>query len=105
MTTAIEDIVEKIETLQKDLEREFEAQREQFHYRLEREKVRFEQEALAKQRALKKGLLKFWRDSGILNFLTSPVIYAMVVPLIVLDLSLTLYQMICFPIYKIRKII
>lgn len=104
MSTAIQDIVNKIDSLQKDLEREFEAQREQFQYRLEQHKVKFEQEAIAKQRELKQGLLKFWRESGLLNFLTSPVIYAMVVPLMVLDFSLTLYQLICFPIYNIRKV-
>lgn len=104
MTTPIEELVAKIETLEKDLEREFEARRELFHYTLERQKVRFEQEAIAKQRQLRQGLLKFWRESGVLNFLTSPVIYALVVPLVVLDLSLTVYQFICFPIYGIRKV-
>lgn len=104
MATAIQDILEKIESLENDLEREFEAQRERFQYRLERRRVQFEQEALAKQRALKQGLLAFWRRSGVLNFITSPVIYALVIPLAVLDLSLTVYQFICFPIYGIRKV-
>ncbi|MCR4377601.1 MAG: hypothetical protein NUV50_05850 [Rhodospirillales bacterium] len=104
MNRAIEDILKKIETLEKDLEREFEDQRVRFHYRLERRAVRFEQEALIKQRELKKGLLRFWRESNFLNFISSPVIYALVVPLIVLDLSLTLYQFVCFPIYRIRKV-
>lgn len=105
MNRAIEDILKKIETLEKDLEREFEDQRVRFHYRLERRAVLFEQEALIKQRELKKGLLKFWRESNFLNFISSPVIYALVVPLMILDLSLTLYQLVCFPIYRIRKVL
>ena len=104
MTTPIEELVAKIESLEKDLEREFEARRAEFHYTLERHKVLFEQEAVAKQKALKQGLLTFWRESGVLNFITSPVIYALVVPLVVLDLCLTFYQFICFPIYGIRKV-
>jgi hypothetical protein len=104
MNQTIEDILKKMETLEKDLEREFEDQRVRLHYRLERHAVKFEQEALAKQRTLKKGLLRFWRESNFLNFISSPVIYALVVPLILLDLSLTLYQFICFPIYRIRKV-
>lgn len=104
MNTAIQEILEKIQTLEKDLEREYEAQRERFHYRMERHVARFEQDALTRQQQLKKGLLKFWRESGFLNFITSPVIYALVVPLIVMDLSLTVYQLICFPIYGIRKV-
>ena len=104
MSTTIDEILGKIQALEKDLERAFEEQRERFHYRLERHAVRFEQEALVKQRALKKGLLRFWRESGVLNFITSPLIYALVVPLVLLDLSLTLYQFVCFPIYGIRKV-
>lgn len=104
MSTAIDEILGKIQNLEQDLEREFEARREAFHYRLERQAIRFEQDALDQQRALKEGLLKFWRESGILNFISSLVIYALVAPLILLDLSLTLYQFICFPIYGIRKV-
>ena len=104
MNTTIDEILEKMHTLEKDLEREFEAQRERFHYHFERRAVRFEAEALLKQRAFKKGLLRFWRESGVLNFITAPLIYALVVPLILLDLSLSLYQCVCFPIYGIRKV-
>ena len=104
MSTTIDEILEKIQSLEKDLERAFEVKRAQFHYHLERRAVRFEEEALVQQRALKQGLLRFWRMSGGLNFITSPVIYALVVPLVLLDLSLTVYQFVCFPIYKIRKL-
>ena len=104
MNPAIEDILKKIETLEKDLEREFEGQRERFHYSLERRAVRFEQDALAKHRELKKGVLKFWWESNFLNFISSPIIYSLVVPLMFLDLALTLYQFVCFPIYRIRKV-
>jgi len=104
MSTTIDEILEKIQSLEKDLERAFEAKRAQFHYHLDRRAVRFEKEALVRQRALKQGLLRFWRMSGGLNFITSPVIYALVVPLVLLDLSLTVYQFVCFPIYKIRKV-
>lgn len=104
MSTSIDEILGKIHNLEQDLEREFEARREAFHYHLERQAIRFEQDALDKQRALKTGVLKFWRESGVLNFLSAPVIYALVVPLILLDLSLTLYQFVCFPIYGIRKV-
>lgn len=38
------------------------------------------------------------------NLLTAPIIYGMIVPLFVLDLSVTLYQAICFPIYRIAKV-
>jgi len=36
--------------------------------------------------------------------LTAPLIYAMVVPFLLLDLGVTLYQRLCFPIYGIAKV-
>ena len=42
--------------------------------------------------------------SRALVVLTSPVIWACVVPLVLLDLAGTLYQAICFPIYGIPKV-
>jgi hypothetical protein len=34
----------------------------------------------------------------------APVIYGLIVPLLFLDLGLTVYQAICFPVYKISKV-
>jgi hypothetical protein len=53
---------------------------------------------------LKPGLLRYIMDSHPLILLIAPVIYAVVIPLILLDLSFTLYQTICFPVYGIRKV-
>jgi hypothetical protein len=35
--------------------------------------------------------------------LTAPVIYSLIVPLVLLDLFVTIYQAICFPVYGIPK--
>ena len=39
-----------------------------------------------------------------INLITGPLIYGMVVPLVFLDLSVWVYQFVCFPIYKIPRI-
>ncbi|HEY9080977.1 hypothetical protein [Magnetovibrio sp.] len=104
MSTVIDEILGKIQALEQDLEQEYETQRTQFRYRLDQHKVLFEQEMTIRHRALRKSVMKFWRESELLNFITSPVIYALVVPLVLLDLSLSLFQLICFPIYGIKKV-
>jgi len=38
------------------------------------------------------------------NLITGPVIYLMIVPLLILDLCVSFYQAVCFPIYKIVKV-
>jgi len=34
----------------------------------------------------------------------APVIYAMIVPFVILDITITIYQWICFPVYGIEKV-
>ncbi len=36
--------------------------------------------------------------------LTAPVIYAMIIPALIMDLFVTVYQAVCFPVYKIDKV-
>ena len=55
------------------------------------------------QRALRVGVLSYLSNYGPLIILTAPIIYATFVPLLFLDLSLTIYQWLCFPIYGIEK--
>jgi hypothetical protein len=42
--------------------------------------------------------------AGIMHIITAPVIYCLIVPFAVLDLFVTMYQLICFPVYKIEKV-
>jgi hypothetical protein len=36
--------------------------------------------------------------------ITSPVIYMMIIPLLLLDIFVTVYQAVCFPVYGIEKV-
>ncbi|TCS62938.1 hypothetical protein EDD55_10427 [Varunaivibrio sulfuroxidans] len=104
MHETIETILEKMNALQADLEREFGKQREKFAFSIEKKKVRFEAEALARQRRLKQGMLHFWRHSRVSSFLTAPFIYGLILPIALLDGFTTVYQMVCFPVYGIAKV-
>lgn len=37
------------------------------------------------------------------NILAAPVLYALIIPMVFLDLSVTLYQALCFPLFGIQK--
>lgn len=50
------------------------------------------------------GLLAFLRRSPILALLSTPIIYSLAVPLVLLDLWVTVYQWTCFPIYGIARV-
>ncbi|WP_456431173.1 hypothetical protein [Nitratifractor sp.] len=50
------------------------------------------------------GLWDYIRRGRISYGLTAPVIYGMIVPAAILDLSVTIYQAVCFPVYGIPKV-
>lgn len=59
---------------------------------------------LRRQQHMRRGIIPYLRDYNWRVVLTAPVIYATVVPLALLDLSLSLYQRICFPGYRIERV-
>jgi hypothetical protein len=49
-------------------------------------------------------LWKYLRNAKLSYILSAPVIYAMIVPAVILDAFVTVYQAVCFPIYRIPKV-
>ncbi len=71
---------------------------------LHRRRVSFDEETRRAHRRLKQGLLAFFRHSSALNLLTTPVVYSLGVPLVLLDAWVTVYQWSCFPLYGIARV-
>jgi hypothetical protein len=64
----------------------------------------FSLETLLEHRRLKISSWKHLRNTRLLVILSSPLIYACVLPFLLLDASVALYQFVCFPIYGIPKV-
>jgi hypothetical protein len=104
MNPKISDILERMKSLELELEKELESTRQNFRYQLVNRKVRFERDILEQQKKLRASLLKYILFARPVHLLTAPIIYAVVVPLLLLDLMVTLYQAVCFPLYGIPKV-
>jgi len=104
MNPRIEALVDKIRSLEDDLETELAKRREEFRYTVHERAVRFEEEVLRRHRALKVRLSRYVLGARPLMILTAPVIYSVIIPLVLLDLFLTVYQLVCFPVYGIPKV-
>ena len=52
---------------------------------------------------LKTGFFSWRTTNRPQNLVTGPIIYGMIVPLVLLDLFVSIYQATCFPIYKLAK--
>lgn len=106
--TLIDDILQRLQSLQAELEAEIdsllEEKRQLFRYSIEKGKVRFEQGMKAFQRHQKIGVWHYLLSAKITHLLTAPVIYSLFIPLLLLDLMASLYQQICFRAYKIPLI-
>ncbi len=106
--TVLEDIQERLaaarQELEEELDRRIEIQRERFRYHLQQGKVRFEQEMREWQAGYRTGLWRYVTRGNLAYLLTAPVIYGLIVPLVLLDLSVTVYQHICFRVYGIERV-
>lgn len=94
-------LVARIRELEDELEQELRRRREQFKYRIEGKRITFEDELWARHRKLKRGIIQFLRETGFLEAVTSPFIYSLIVPLVLLDIFAFVYQQVCFRVYRI----
>lgn len=72
-------------------------------YELRNGKVWFSEEIKKEQRKLKMSLARYVLHSRLLAILTAPFIYAVIIPFVLLDLFVSVYQFVCFPVYGIPK--
>ncbi|HAW46262.1 MAG TPA: hypothetical protein DCX34_03345 [Roseovarius sp.] len=86
------------------MEEEFARRRAAFRYRFENGRVVFEAEVRRRHREMRVRLSTFLRHTRPMSIITAPVIYAMIVPFVALDLFVTIYQAVCFPAYGIDKV-
>jgi len=104
MTNQIESLVDKIKDLESQLILELQKKEKEFFYVITKKKVRFEREVRKRNKALAQTIRRYLVDSAFLNILTAPVIWFCLIPGAFLDLAMTVYQTICFPVYGIPKV-
>jgi hypothetical protein len=104
MSSPADTILSRIRDLQDQLEAEFDRRRDDFLYRLEKGRVIFDADMQRRHRAARVRLSDFLRQTRPLVVLTAPLIYGLIIPFALLDLMVTLYQRICFPIYRIETV-
>ena len=105
MSDNIDRLTTQIKLLQGELEAEFAIRRAKLRYTLQGKRAVFEEEILRAHRELRVGLARYVFNANLMTVVTAPVIYAMIVPFVILDITITLYQWICFPVYGLDDFI
>ncbi len=104
MTPTEVHLSDRIKSLEKELASVLAEKQKEFEYSFIRGKARFTEAVLKRHKEHKLWLPSYLLQSNILAYLTAPVIYSGVVPFVLLDLFLTIYQGICFPVYRVPKV-
>jgi len=104
MNERIRQLLAQISAIEDEIEDILRARQERVLYRLKDGKIRFRQDIEAAQRKFKQGLLKWILDSRPANLLSAPFIYGMIIPFVFFDICISLYQAVCFPLYRINRV-
>ncbi len=100
MKQHLNELLDRIQSLQEQVEEEYLKARNEF----DRRRAELADEFLRYQRRNKVGLLRFLVRTRLLVALTAPLIYLGWIPFLLMDLFVTLYQTVCFPIYRIPRV-
>lgn len=100
MKPHIDELFQKLAELQEEIEEEYRLKRED----IARKRAALAGEFITQQRRYKIGLFRFLLRSRLLVALTAPIIYSGWIAFLLIDLFVTVYQAICFPIYRIPKV-
>ncbi len=104
MNPKISELLARIQQMELEIEQEMKRKRAELQADFEETRVRFEREVLEQQRRFKTGILPYLLSANLLSVLTAPVIYSVLFPMLLLDVSITVYQHICFRAYGIPRV-
>lgn len=104
MSPEIARLLDRMHALESELDAALAKRRAELRVGLEQGRAVFEEELLRRHRELRRKLLPFIFGARPLVLLTAPVIYAGIVAFLILDLFVSVYQAVCFPIYGIAKV-
>jgi len=104
MDPRISTLIARIEQIEEEIEEELRRRRIQLHADFEHRRVAFERHLVVQQRQFRRGVLQYLRSAELRNVATAPFIYLVFFPLLLLDLAITLYQFVCFPLYRVARL-
>jgi len=104
MTPSVQHLFERLHDAEVDVKDGVERRRRRWRYRMHRGRVWFNQELRAQHRRMRQGIPAYLREANLLSVITAPIIYSLLLPLLALDLWVTVYQRVCFPIYGVARV-
>jgi hypothetical protein len=99
--TKLQEIVDQIRSLEQELLIELQKKQQDFAYRIQENRVYFDEHVLETHRQAAIGVVRYIMDASLANILTFPVIWLCLIPALLLDAVVSLYHSVCFRVYGI----
>ena len=104
MNDRIQNLLNQMAALEDELRTVIAEQQTSVFFQIKGKRIEFERSIKQAHMRLKKGFFRWLVTNRPQNLITGPIIYGMIIPLVILDFFVSLYQAACFPIYKIAKV-
>lgn len=104
MNDRIRELLDEITKLEDELRTALSEQQTSMFFQIKGKRIEFEQSIRSTHKRLKTNFFRWLITDRPQNLLTGPIIYSMIIPLVITDFFVSLYQIICFPIYGIKKV-
>jgi hypothetical protein len=104
MNNQIAHILAQIAVLEEALHSAVHDQESRMFFQINGKRIEFEGSIKEAHLKLKKNFFRWLVTNRPQNLITGPIIYGMVIPLMMLDLFVSVYQWSCFPIYGITRV-
>jgi hypothetical protein len=104
MNDRISQILAQMAALEDDLRTAVHEQESKMLFQIKGKRVEFESSVKAAHLKLRQNFFRWLVTNRPQNLITGPIIYAMIFPLLMLDLCVSFYQWVCFPIYGVKRV-
>ncbi len=104
MNEELDRLFARIHAIEDEIAERLDTHRAQFKYQLTKGKAVFEAGVEQVHRRLRTSVPRYLREAQLKHIALAPVIYAVLIPFLLLDLSLSIYQWICFSAWDISRV-
>lgn len=104
MSESVEYVLDQIQILERRIVDALERNKDAYGYQIIAGRVTFPKGLAARHKKAAKKLLRFLYDAGVGGIVIAPVMYSMIVPLVFLDMSMSLFHRVIFSLYEIPKV-
>lgn len=104
MDARFAELQERLRAAEAEIEAELTRRREALRFEINNRRVVFEKGVRQLHATMRTHALRYLANARPLVVLSAPVIYSVIIPMIVLDVMVMIYQAVCFPAYGIPKV-